>query len=249
MGAGRFVIPFPSKLFVLIPAQIPQSQPVLLKFKSHSHFLFFLFHESQSQCIKSHFPASKKGKSQLPLYPSRPSRKTGRRVYNILSQVTENNPLLSVPRDPPKIITIRNYRKFDEREFQTDINRAPFQVFEVFEDPADAYHAWNLVFTEICDKHASLKEIKISIDGLPWVTKEIRMIMKQRCKALKKARKVNDPRLKWNMRMKLQESQKQSINNDEKVINWILLQPIRRSANRRRLLESTKKGTRNYKIS
>ena len=32
-------------------------------------FLLFLFHESQSQCTKSHFPASEKGKSQLPFYP------------------------------------------------------------------------------------------------------------------------------------------------------------------------------------
>ena len=32
-------------------------------------FLLFLFHESQSQCTKSHFPASKRGKSQLPFYP------------------------------------------------------------------------------------------------------------------------------------------------------------------------------------
>ena len=31
-------------------------------------FLLFFFHESQSQCTKSHFPASKKGKSQLPFY-------------------------------------------------------------------------------------------------------------------------------------------------------------------------------------
>jgi len=37
---------------------------MLLKFKSNSHFLLFLFYESQSQCTKSHFPASKKGKSQ-----------------------------------------------------------------------------------------------------------------------------------------------------------------------------------------
>ena len=62
---------FPVNCVFLIPAQISQSQPVLLKFKSHSHFLLFLFHESQpeSQCTKSHFPASKKGKSQLPFYP------------------------------------------------------------------------------------------------------------------------------------------------------------------------------------
>ena len=54
-------------VFFQIPAQIPQSQPVLLKLKSHSHFSIF-FHESQSQYTKSHFPASKKGKSQLPFY-------------------------------------------------------------------------------------------------------------------------------------------------------------------------------------
>lgn len=67
----------------------------------------------------------------------------------------------SVPRDLLKIITIRNYNKFDEREFQTDIDRAPFQVCEVFENPSDAYHSWNLLFTEICDKHAPFKQIKI----------------------------------------------------------------------------------------
>ena len=57
-------------VFFQIPALIPQSQPVLLKLKSHSHFsIVFFFHESQSQCTKSHFPASKKGISQLPFYP------------------------------------------------------------------------------------------------------------------------------------------------------------------------------------
>ena len=67
-GGGGVLIPLSSKLFFLIPAQVPQSQPVLLKFKCHFHFLLFLFHESQSQCTKSHSPASKKGKSQLPFY-------------------------------------------------------------------------------------------------------------------------------------------------------------------------------------
>ena len=32
-------------------------------------FFYCFFHESQSQCTKSHFSASKKGKSQLPFYP------------------------------------------------------------------------------------------------------------------------------------------------------------------------------------
>ena len=47
-----------------------KSQPVLLKLKSHKPFFYcFFFHESQSQCTKSHFTASKKSKSQLPFYP------------------------------------------------------------------------------------------------------------------------------------------------------------------------------------
>ena len=51
LGEGReggVLIPFPRKFFFFqIPAQIPQSQPVLLKLKSHSHFSNF-FYESQS---------------------------------------------------------------------------------------------------------------------------------------------------------------------------------------------------------
>ena len=49
---GGVLIPFRRKFFFQIPARIPQSQPVLLKLKSHSHFsIVFFFHESPSQCI------------------------------------------------------------------------------------------------------------------------------------------------------------------------------------------------------
>ena len=48
---------------------------------------------------------------------------------------------MSVPRDPPKIITIRNFNKFDERKFQSEIACTPFHLCEVFDDPSDVYHA------------------------------------------------------------------------------------------------------------
>ena len=79
----------------------------------------------------------------------------------------------SISRDQPKIITIRNFNKFNERNFQSDIARAPFQVCEVFDDPTDVYYAWNLLFTELCNEHAPLKQIKVRSNSLPWVTKEI----------------------------------------------------------------------------
>ena len=84
----------------------------------------------------------------------------------------------SIPRDPPnKIIAIRNFNKFSESNFQSDIARAPFQVCEGFDDPTDVYYAWNLLFTELCNEHAPLKQIKVPINSLPWITKEIRITM------------------------------------------------------------------------
>ena len=62
-GGRRVLIPFPSKLFFSNPS------PCCLNWNPIPIFLLFLFHESQSQCGKPHFPASKKGKSQLPFYP------------------------------------------------------------------------------------------------------------------------------------------------------------------------------------
>ena len=73
----------------------------------------------------------------------------------------------SIPRDPPnKIIAIRNFIKFSKRYFQSDIARAPFQVCEVFDDPTDVYYSWNLLFTQLCNEHAPLKQIKVLSNSL-----------------------------------------------------------------------------------
>ena len=148
----------------------------------------------------------------------------------------------SIPRDPPKIITIRNFNKFSERNFQSDIARAPFQVCEVFDDPTDVYYAWNLLFTELCNEHAPLKQIKVPSNSLPWITKEIRITMNQRYKTLKRARQLNDPLL-WddNRRLKNKVS-----SMTKKSQSRLLLQFIRWSKIRC-LLETTEKDIRNIK--
>ena len=87
----------------------------------------------------------------------------------------------SIPRDQPKIITIRNFNKFNERNFQSD---------------TDVYYAWNLLFTELCNEHAPLKQIKVCSNSLPWITKEIRITRNQKYNTLKRARQLNDPLLR-----------------------------------------------------
>ena len=65
--------------------QIPQSQPVLLKVKSH--FLLFFFHKSQSQCTKSHFPASKKANPSSHFTSSRPSEDILRELTQCVTNI------------------------------------------------------------------------------------------------------------------------------------------------------------------
>ena len=67
---GGVLIPFPRKLFFSNPSSNPTIPACLAQIEIPFPFFYcFFFHESQSQCTKSHFPASKKGKSQLPFYP------------------------------------------------------------------------------------------------------------------------------------------------------------------------------------
>ena len=64
------LIPFPRKLFFSNPSSNPTTPACVAQIEIPFPFFYgFFFHESQSQCKKSHFPASKKGKSQLPFYP------------------------------------------------------------------------------------------------------------------------------------------------------------------------------------
>ena len=66
---GGVLIPFPRKLFFSNPSSNPTIPACVTQIEIPFPFFYCFFHESQSQCTKSHFPASKKGKSQLPFYP------------------------------------------------------------------------------------------------------------------------------------------------------------------------------------
>ena len=79
----------------------------------------------------------------------------------------------SIRRDQPKMITIRNFNKFNEGNFQSDTAHTPFQVCEGFDDPTDVYCTWNLLFTKLCNEHTPVKQIKVRSNSLPWITKEI----------------------------------------------------------------------------
>ena len=85
---GGVLIPFPRKLFFSNPSSNPTIPACVAQIEIPFPFFYCFFsRESQSQCTKSHFPASKKGKSQLPFYPFT-TLFLARRVFLVLALYT-----------------------------------------------------------------------------------------------------------------------------------------------------------------
>ena len=100
-----------------------------------------------------------------------------------------------VPRDPPKIVKARSFKRFNREMFMKDIELAPWSVCPSFDDPDDCYWAWQHIFNDICNKHAPYREIKLRRQSLPWITPQIRHKMNLRFKTLGRAKESNEPDL------------------------------------------------------
>ena len=70
---------------------------------------------------------------------------------------------LKQKRLPPVVITVRNFKQFNTENFKADMERTPFYIASVFDDMDDILWAWNQLFRGVCDSHAVLKEIKVTV--------------------------------------------------------------------------------------
>ena len=95
-------------------------------------------------------------------------------------------------RTKPVYIYARSYKRYNREAFLKDMSNAPWSVVDCFDDLEDSLNAFNLVFNEILDCHAPVKKIKIRNRPNPFVTDEIRDLMKTRDHWRKEARKTNN---------------------------------------------------------
>ena len=99
---------------------------------------------------------------------------------------------LSHKRSAPRVINIRNFKKFQADQFQADISAAPFHVSHIFDVKDDVLWAWNTLFKDICDLHAPIKRVKIRSQSSPWINNDIRRKMNLRYKLFKYAVSTKD---------------------------------------------------------
>lgn len=104
---------------------------------------------------------------------------------------------LQTPRLKPNYITIRSYSNYNAERFREDLAFVPFHMISMFDDFDDQVDTFNALFTNVLDDHAPIKRIKIKCRPNPFVTEEIRQLMKTRDLWHRRAIRSND-RLHWN---------------------------------------------------
>jgi hypothetical protein len=81
---------------------------------------------------------------------------------------------LHAPRNEPRWITYRSYRKMNEGAFINDLASAPLHVSNIFDDPSDQVWFYNTVLNEVIEQHAPLKKKKLKCPPLPYMNSELR---------------------------------------------------------------------------
>ena len=103
---------------------------------------------------------------------------------------------LKKSRPKPTYILTRSYTNYNPEAFTRDLLQVPWHIIETFEDVDDCLYAFYQLFEQILDRHAPVKKVKIRSRPNPFITPEIRELMRTRDKWKKMAHTSNDP-LAW----------------------------------------------------
>ena len=91
-------------------------------------------------------------------------------------------------------IRFRDVKNFDAEFFAHDLMSCDILNCSQDEDEI-SWEQWKLAYTEICDKHAPMKSLRLKRRSNPWITHGIIKLMYQRDKAHAKAKQKNHPSL------------------------------------------------------
>jgi UDP-2,3-diacylglucosamine pyrophosphatase LpxH len=80
---------------------------------------------------------------------------------------------ISTHREKPKIVETRQFKHFNSRAFESDLNQA-FAGNDVYHhyDPNEIWNVWKTIFLFLANKHAPLRQRKVRSTYNPWTTTE-----------------------------------------------------------------------------
>ena len=79
------------------------------------------------------------------------------------------------------MLTTRNLKNFDQVQFRTEVDNIPFDTIgDVSSDVNELWQMWLDFFLAILNKHSPTVTLKIRGKTVPYVTSEIRKMIRQR---------------------------------------------------------------------
>ena len=94
------------------------------------------------------------------------------------------------PRGPSKTIHYRNFKNYSTERFQADLHTASWDDVDTSLTVDDAWNAFLTTFRNVSDKHAPLATKRARAASLPWLTSDIRALMRRRDFHHKRAKKT-----------------------------------------------------------
>ena len=77
------------------------------------------------------------------------------------------------PRQPPRTVHYQSFKNFQEADYITDLQSAPFHVSEIFEDPEDSYWYVNNLLQNIINEHVPTKTKVVRAKHTPFMNKKL----------------------------------------------------------------------------
>ena len=87
---------------------------------------------------------------------------------------------LAVPPSKPRKIQYRSYKHFNEDKFMNDVSNIPFSVCNVFDDVDDKYWSVSVLYNDVVNENAPLKQRTLRNDQIPYMHSELRKQMYRR---------------------------------------------------------------------
>ena len=91
----------------------------------------------------------------------------------------------------PKLVTKRSFKRFDQDGFLEHIKSLSWFDLYMSEDPNEAAHLLTGKLTSILDTYAPIRTFQVRKNYVPWLSDDLKTLMKSRDEAFAKAARSN----------------------------------------------------------
>ena len=91
---------------------------------------------------------------------------------------------------------VRNFKRFNAINFLNDLSQMPWENVALYDNPNVCWRVWRSLFLHVLDWHAPLRLMRLRGNYIPWISPDIKNLMRVRDTYKKKAVK-NNSQIYW----------------------------------------------------